>query len=133
MQKLIAVVVFLGAGLMGLSSHGQAVQTTPFPFAPRVTAHVDDDRRVGFIADFRCGDNTYDQHQGTDYGVNRYTNAYASADGRIYVTNNGCPDPGYLGSPCGGGFGNFYGIETIDGSGNTRTIAAHMNVVYANV
>lgn len=127
-SRHLFLVLLVGSVVVPVLSWAQALQSTPFPFAPGVTAHVDDDRGVGSIADFRCGDNTYDQHEGTDYGVGRGTSAYASSDGTIYAVGRGCPDPGFFGSSCGGGFGNYYGIDT----SGTRTIAAHMNTVYAN-
>jgi murein DD-endopeptidase MepM/ murein hydrolase activator NlpD len=125
----LVVALTLSAG----SVAAQVRQTTPFPFITPANYHVDDDRNVGSMADFACGGKTYDQHAGTDYGVERYTNAYASADGTIYVATNGCPDPGFFGSTCGGGFGNYFGIDSVDGTGSWKTIAAHMNQVLATV
>lgn len=48
---------------------------------------------------------------GTGFG----TPIYAATEGTVAYTNSGCPNNGYYGSPCGGGYGNAVNIRTPDG------------------
>lgn len=71
----------------------------------------------------------YNNHRGTDFRGTIGTNIYAGASGGLYYRTDGCPTWGYLGSSCGGGFGNHVRIDhegvTYDGRGWV-TIYAHM-------
>ena len=50
-------------------------------------------------------------HRGTDYGAKVGTQVFAIADGTIERAIKGCPQTGFLGSKCGGGFGNYVAIK----------------------
>lgn len=56
--------------------------------------------------DWGCGTITYSGHQGTDFKADVGTQVYAAADGTVYQRYDGCANSGYIGSSCGGGFGN---------------------------
>ncbi len=69
----------------------------------------------------------YDGHRGTDFAAPYGTTVYASARGTVYSTNNVCaPNGGYLGNPCGSGFGRFVAIKHAD---NMVSIYAHLSSV----
>lgn len=67
-----------------------------------------------------------DEHHGTDIlGNISPTYIRAGAGGTLYYAILNCPNPGYLGSSCGSGYGNHVRILHNDGSGRV-TIYAHM-------
>lgn len=81
---------------------------------------------------YYCGaDKVYNGHQGTDFRAVVGTSIYAGASGGLYYRYDNCPTYGYLGSTCGGGYGNH---ARIDHEGNTNdgvgwiTIYAHMQL-----
>lgn len=58
------------------------------------------------LRDYKCGQQTYDNHKGIDWSVSRYQPIKAVAPGRIYYSEDGWPD-GYWGSSDGlGRLGN---------------------------
>lgn len=63
------------------------------------------------IKDWSCGTLTYNGHEGHDAYQPRGYNVPAPAKGNAYYTADGCPSSGYLGSTCGGGFGNHVRID----------------------
>nr|MDQ3034265.1 M23 family metallopeptidase [Myxococcota bacterium] len=96
------------------------------PFASesaRITAHFDTNGGAAGVADYTCGGRSYDGHTGTDFGLVTGTPVLAAASGRVVQVITGCPDTGYLCSPCGGLCGNQVRIEHADGS---RTLYCHM-------
>lgn len=103
---------------------------------PVYSALYDHDTSTG-AKNYSCGANTvYDAHQGTDFRAVIGTPVYAAAGGGLYYRYNGCPTYGYLGSTCGGGYGNHARIDhegtPTDGIGWV-TIYAHLEkdtVVY---
>ncbi|MEM9553366.1 MAG: peptidoglycan DD-metalloendopeptidase family protein [Acidobacteriota bacterium] len=89
------------------------------------TAYYDNNGGSGQL-DWRCGTFTYNNHRGTDVGVNGWW-IYAGANGSLWASNDGCPTTGYIGSGCGGGFGNY--VKLSHGwaqSRNWYTIYAHL-------
>ncbi|MBI5542851.1 MAG: peptidoglycan DD-metalloendopeptidase family protein, partial [Deltaproteobacteria bacterium] len=75
--------------------------------------------------DWSCGDEAYDGHVGSDFGVGGVVGVrpvVAGAAGTVTQTNDGCGS-GYWGSTCGGGFGNFVKLQHADGK---VTIYGHM-------
>jgi len=55
-------------------------------------------------------------HGGLDIsGAGFGTPIYAATEGTVVYTNSSCPNNGYYGSPCGGGYGNAVNIKTPDG------------------
>ncbi len=88
------------------------------------TAFYDNNNGSGLL-DWQCGTSTYNQHRGTDIGVNGWW-VYAGAYGTLNSWNDGCPTTGYYGSSCGGGFGNYIKLSHGYTSGrNWYTISAH--------
>jgi hypothetical protein len=65
--------------------------------------------------DWAGGGNRYSGHRGTDIALGVGNDALAAAPGTITARTDGCPY-GYVGSTCGGGFGNhvaiFHGADT---------------------
>ncbi len=90
----------------------------PVASGPPVTAHYDH----GQLRDWRCQNNTYNGHRGTDIGIPRGTPVFAAAGGRIKHRTDGYGD-GFLGSTDGGGFGNAVAIFH---GGGDETIYAHL-------
>lgn len=94
---------------------------------PVFSSYYDNDPSNG-VLDYACGTGTYNAHKGTDFRAVINTPVYAGAGGLVYSTNNSCYTWGYLGSKCGGGFGNYVKIDHIgpnDGKGLV-TIYAHL-------
>lgn len=77
---------------------------------------------------YSCSSNTYNNHRGTDFRATVSTNIHAAASGTVYQRYDLCSTYGYLGSTCGGGFGNNVRMDhqwPVDGGGLV-TIYAHM-------
>lgn len=84
-----------------------------------------DHAKGGKIDDWKCGDETYNGHRGTDFsGGPRGREIYAGAVGTLDYKIDGFGD-GYYGSPDGGGFGNYVRLAHADGF---KTYYAHMTV-----
>lgn len=95
----------------------------PLQTRPPVNAFLDEDPDPVQKLDFRCATNTYDGHQGTDFGVNCGTPVYAAASGTVIDFYSNCDQPcnpaDNRGSDCGkhgiplqhGGFGNHVFID----------------------
>lgn len=99
--------------------------------SPAFSAYRDDNRTSGQIKDYKCGSNTYDQHQGTDFRASVGVQVYSAAAGGTYQTYNLCTTYGSLTSTCGpGSYGNqvridHTGSNYYDGKG-LSTIYAHL-------
>ncbi len=89
---------------------------------PVISYFYDNDSGPG-ILDWTCGPRTYNGHQGTDIPANCGNTVVAGASGAVSLRFDGCPTVGYIGSPCGWGFGNHVWLD--HGQGWT-TIYAHM-------
>ena len=63
------------------------------------------------------------QHNGMDISTGRGTNIFAASDGVVTHVTTGCPNEGYYGSSCGGGYGNYV---VIDHGDNIYTLYGHM-------
>lgn len=72
-------------------------------------------------------------HLGVDYAASRYTEIHAPAGGVIIRANQGCGDPGYLGSACGewisGGGNQVYMMCEVNGK-IYGFIFFHLNTIY---
>lgn len=100
-----------------------------------VTAYYDLDSAAGTAfectqncQDWNCSDNAYDQHKGTDFGVQGTYNVrpvVAGNHGVVIERNDGCYDHNTScpSSACGGGFGNYVKLRHSDGQ---VTIYGHM-------
>lgn len=104
----------------------------PLQTRPPVTAFLDEDPDAGQVLDFRYGTTTYDDHQGTDFGVNCGTPVYAAASGTVIDFYSNCDQPCDVDnrpSTCGShgipahhaGFGNHVFID--HGNGWIRNYA----------
>ena len=74
-----------------------------------------DNARGGGLRDYGCGQNTYDDHTGTDFGIS-FTDVLAMAPATVTQTNQGCADYGGFGNQCGGRCGNFVRLRFDDGT-----------------
>lgn len=92
--------------------------------APTPTAFfVDQDARAGFLLSNWCNNQTYDGHLGSDIQLACNNVVLGARGGVINWRNDGCPNVGFAGSTCGGGFGNFAQINHNNG---WYTIYAHL-------
>lgn len=79
--------------------------------APAISAHYDHDTSAG-LRRYTCGnDAVYNDHKGTDFRATVGTPVYAAAYGGLYHRINECETYGYIGSNCGGGYGNHVRID----------------------
>ena len=72
--------------------------------------------------DWKCGSNRYSGHKGTDIALSTGNNVFAAEGGTVNHRADGCP-VGYVGSSCGGGFGNH--VSLFHGAGD-ETIYGHL-------
>lgn len=96
--------------------------------SPMVSYHYDDNAGSGAYRYTCSTSSVYNNHRGTDFRATVGTPIYAGAYGALYYRIDGCPTYGYLGSSCGGGFGNHVRMDhegAADGIGWV-TIYAHM-------
>lgn len=88
-----------------------------------VVSYYYDNNSSWNAVNYQCGwSSVYDNHRGTDFRASRYTPIYAAASGQLNYRYDNCASTGYLGSSCGGGFGNHVRIAHND----STTIYAHM-------
>ncbi len=110
----------LGFGLWCLAFPAQAVLFR-LPLASNTTTHYYYDH--GSTTDWKCGNETYSGHRGTDFsGGPRGKAIYAGAVGTLHSKIDGFGD-GSWGSTDGGGFGNHVRVSH---SGGFLSIYAHM-------
>lgn len=113
-----AVVTFALACVL-VAAEGRAVPLRwPVESVRTVTAYFDE----GGGRDWRCGDNTYPDHRGTDVGALRGTPVLSAATGVVDHRADGFGD-GCIGCTAGNGFGNHVELWHPDG---TATLYAHL-------
>lgn len=116
--KLLVPVLALVSGLAPAAS-AKVLFCRPLPTFNGVWNFYDHNGK-----DWNCGGIRYNGHSGTDFKVvASNVPIYAAASGSLYYRYDGCPSYGYLGSPCGGGFGNHVRIQHTD---SRVSIYAHM-------
>lgn len=94
----------------------------PLASNPGYSAYYDNNSSTS-LKDWKCGTATYDGHTGTDFKATLGTTVYAGATGTMATRSDGCADVGYIGSTCGGGYGNYIKLS----HGNSwYTYYAHM-------
>lgn len=96
--------------------------------APAVSAYYDQNTGSGALTYSCSTKSVYNGHKGTDFRADVGTPVYSAASGELYYRTDGCPTYGYLGSTCGGGFGNHVRIDH-EGAGDGQgwvTIYGHM-------
>ncbi len=128
MNRKMKLTLGLGVGLLTMMLVNSA-QATLFrlPLAVDTTTHYwyDNNANAGSIDDWRCGNETYDGHHGSDFsGGPRNTSIYAAAVATLSYKIDGFGD-GYKGSPDGGGFGNHV---RLDHGGSLMTYYGHMTI-----
>ncbi len=114
------------AALVAVTS-AQASPLFRLPLATDTSVHYyyDDNRSSGPLTDWKCGSETYDNHNGTDFsGGPRGKTIYAGASGTLKEKVDGFGD-GYVGSSDGGGAGNHVVINH-GGSPNFHSWYMHM-------
>jgi murein DD-endopeptidase MepM/ murein hydrolase activator NlpD len=123
-SSLLLGACVLGALLLATTS-AQAVKFR-LPLAVNTSTHYYYDHAgAGALDDWKCGNETYDGHRGTDFsGGPRGTAIYAAAVGTLSYKIDGFGD-GYRGSPDGGGFGNYVRLAHADGF---MTYYGHMTI-----
>ena len=87
----------------------------------RINSGMDNNKSADIVSDYKCGNNSYDGHRGTDIGTPRNSAVYAAATGSVQARVDGFGD-GYVGSQDGLGFGNH--VVLFHGT-NYTTIYAH--------
>ncbi|MSP23972.1 MAG: M23 family metallopeptidase [Myxococcales bacterium] len=105
---------------------GMRADATTFrrPFDPDISlGYGFDNQPGGGCQDYDCGGKCYDGHKGSDFPLPFSTTVRAGANGTVEVTNDGCASEGFLGSVCGGGYGNYVRVGHADGK---QTYYAHM-------
>lgn len=94
----------------------------PLTYWPGFSAYYDNDSSGG-LRSWLCNTKTYNGHRGTDILASSGSNIYSGDSGSVYTRNDGCPTVGFVGSTCGGGFGNYAKIN----NGNSwYSVFAHM-------
>lgn len=96
----------------------------PLSFQPAGQRYFyDNNSAAGVIRSWKCNGETYDGHRGTDAPAACGNAVYAGHDGPVWNRNDGCPNVGFWGSTCGGGFGNYVRLNN---GNNWFSIYAHM-------
>lgn len=128
---LLAIPTFL---MIGYAPDTASAVTFRRPLAnllsPAVSYFYDHDASSPGERNYMCGAGTvYDYHTGTDFRTgNVRRDVLAAAIGSVYSRNDNCPTFGFLGSDCGGGYGNNARLDhegAPDGNGWV-TIYAHL-------
>lgn len=86
--------------------------TTQTNAKPQIYMYVDLDSRSGFIEDWSCAKNTYDQHNGTDFNQAYGLDVVAPASGTVIFRYDGCADNNS--QSCAWGMGNHVAIQHAD-------------------
>ena len=113
----------------GVEIRGEKTHTNPpryrFPlsFQPGGTRYFYDNDSSGGILSWKCNGETYNGHRGTDLPAACGNSVLAGHDGPVSARNDGCPNVGFVGSTCGGGFGNYVKLNN---GNNWFSIYAHM-------
>lgn len=124
-KAILAGLMFLSATF---SAEGVNLHRWPIDYyaAPAYSRWFDHDYTVGYTRRYDSASNRLneDEHHGTDIlGNISPTYIRAGALGNLYYAVTNCPNPGYLGSTCGSGYGNHVRIQHPDAR---VTIYAHM-------
>ncbi len=109
----LSVLALCCASLASAQSAAAGVLRRPVDtvLSPAYSALYDHDAGTGaknYYCDSRL---VYDRHAGTDFRAAAGTPVRAASAGTIYYAVNTCPDVGYYGSACGGGYGNHVRID----------------------
>jgi murein DD-endopeptidase MepM/ murein hydrolase activator NlpD len=114
----------LSASLLLVAS-ADAAPLFRLPLSSDTTVHYYYDHNTSSgIDDWKCGSETYNGHHGTDFsGGPRGRAIFAAGSGTLSYKISGFGD-GYVGSPDGGGFGNYVRLQHSDGF---MTYYGHMN------
>ncbi len=84
----------------------------PLPYHPNGPRYYyDHNRSAGWIASWKCDGETYDNHTGSDFPAPCGTAIAAGQHGYVFSRNDGCPNFGFFGNTCGGGYGNYVAID----------------------
>lgn len=76
----------------------------------------------------------YISHAGVDFVPSEDHTVISGSTGEVVATNTTCPPHGgYLGSRCGGGFGNYIYVETKVGEVSYRVIYGHLSEVDVSI
>jgi TolB protein len=102
--------------------HGTARYRWPMTYWPGFSAYYDNDSSGG-LRSWKCNSSTYNGHRGTDILASAGSNIYSGDSGSVYTRNDGCATVGFVGSTCGGGFGNY---AKINNSNSWYSVYAHM-------
>lgn len=117
------------AGLAGREEDAKLAANPPryrFPLSYQPGGsryYYDNNSGAGAIASWLCDGQTYDGHRGTDLPAPCGTAVYSGQSGTVIARNDGCPNVGFWGSTCGGGFGNYV---KLDNGFSWYSIYAHM-------
>lgn len=128
---LVNILVLLVSGTPVLAADPKFRRPLNTILNPVYSAYYDNDTSMGVKNYFCSGATVYNGHSGTDFMATVGTAIYAGANGGLYYRYDNCPTYGYLGSTCGGGYGNH---AKIDHEGNTTdgigwvTLYAHMKL-----
>ncbi len=95
----------------------------PLSYQPGGGRYYYDNDSSGGALSWLCDGQTYNGHRGTDLPAPCGTAIYAGHGGTVIARNDGCPNVGFWGSTCGGGFGNYV---RIDNGFGWYSIYAHM-------
>lgn len=95
----------------------------PLSYHPAGNRYYYDNDSSGGIRSWKCNGETYNGHRGSDYPAPCGTPIYAGHNGSVSARNDGCPNVGFWGSTCGGGFGNYVKLNN---GNNWYSIYAHM-------
>lgn len=129
MKKIIlACLLFLGTSVF---ADAATLHRWPIDYyaSPTYSRWFDHDSRAGYSIRYDGADNPGgDGHTGTDIlGNGSTTYVRTGAVGTLYYAIIDCPNNGYIGSTCGGGYGNHSRVQHSDGK---VTIYAHMQSYY---
>jgi hypothetical protein len=114
------------AALSSLAFAGDAGATAfrrPFNESIALGYGYDHNGGAAGCTDYECGGTCYDGHRGSDFPTPYGTTIVAGAEGSVVFVSGGCADVGFLGSQCGGGYGNYVKIQHADGK---TTYHAHL-------
>lgn len=95
----------------------------PLSYHPAGNRYYYDNNSGAAATSWLCNGQTYNGHRGSDYPAPCGTAIYAGHGGSVSVRNDGCPNVGFWGSTCGGGFGNYVKLNN---GFNWYSIYAHM-------
>lgn len=95
----------------------------PLSYHPGGNRYYYDNDSSGGAVSWKCNGETYNGHRGSDFPAPCGTAIYAGHNGSVSARNDGCPNVGFWGSTCGGGFGNYVKLNN---GNNWFSIYAHM-------